>query len=681
MSDDAPVAKKIPSVTTIHGQQRVDDYAWLRNKGTPEVVSYLEAENAYTAKKMAGTEPLQDTLSQEMLGRMKQDDSTPPYLRDGYTYYRRFETGKQYPIRARKKVGDDHELVLVDLNEIAKTEKFVDVRTFEVSDDGNVGAYLVDTQGFRQYTLKTKDLKTNAIGTEAIPRVDDVAFTKDPKILYYITEDQQTKRADKLWRHVIGQDSAKDTLVYEEKDEMFDLSLDRTRDKAFILVTSQSKTATEVRSIDAAKPEVAPVLLAPREKDHEYYVDHHQSTFYIRTNSGGRNFRVVTAPVASPQRKNWKEVIPHRADVMIEGISVFKDFYVVNEREKALPQIAIHELNSNNSYRVPQPEPVFDVMSAENFEYNTKTLRFRYMSLKTPLTYVDFDVKTKARTVIKRTEVPNYDEGQYETQRLEVPARDGTPVPVSLVYKKGLVPDGTHPMYLYAYGSYGIPMGVSFNPDRVSLLDRGFVYAIAHIRGGGDMGKKWHDDGRMMNKMNTFTDFIDVADAMETQKWAKKDAIVASGGSAGGLLMGAVANLRPSRFRIILAYVPFVDVMNTMLDETLPLTVGEFEEWGNPKEKPAYDYMMKYSPYDNVKAQAYPTMLVRTSYNDSQVMYWEPAKWVAKLRATKTDHNPLLFKIAMQPAGHGGQSGRFDRLKDTAFDYAFVLEQLQKHTP
>ena len=674
------MAKKIPVVTTMHGQQRVDDYAWLRNKGAPDVVAYLEEENAYTAKMTEGTSALRDTLYQELLGRVKQDDSTPPYPENGYLYYRRFESGKQYPIRCRKKIGDTKEQVLIDLNEIGKTEKFVDVLKFAISDDASLGAYLIDTAGFRQYTLKTKDLRTNVEGTESIPRVDDVTFTKDPKIIVYITEDQQTKRADKLWRHVLGQDAAKDTLVYEEKDEMFDLSLDRTLDNAFIVVTSQSKTSTEVRVIDAGKPTGAPVVVAPREKDHEYYVDHHQGTFYIRTNSGGRNFRLVTAPVADPSRAKWKEIIAHRPDVMLEDVGVFKDFYLTYEREHALPQIAIHDFASSTSYRIAQPEPVFDAMPVDNHEYNAKTLRFRYTSLKTPLTYVDVDVKTKARTVVKRTEIPTYDENAYESKRIEVTARDGMPIPVSLVYKKGTNPDGSHPLYLYAYGSYGIPSGVSFNADRASLLDRGFVYAIAHIRGGGDMGKKWHDDGRMMNKMNTFTDFIDVADQLGKTGWAKKDAIVAAGGSAGGLLMGAVANMRPDLFRIMLAYVPFVDVMNTMLDETLPLTVSEFEEWGNPKQKTAYDYMMKYSPYDNVKAQAYPTMLVRTSYNDSQVMYWEPAKWVAKLRATKTDSNPLLFKIAMEPAGHGGQSGRFDRLKDTAFDYAFILDQL-KHTP
>ncbi|MDB4944376.1 MAG: Oligopeptidase [Labilithrix sp.] len=670
------MAKKIPTETTIHGRTRVDEYAWLRNKGAPDVVSHLQEENAFTAKMTAGTEGLRTKLYDELLARVKQDDSTPPYSEGDYLYYRRFEAGKQYPIRARKKKGTDKELVLLDLNEIAKTEKFVDVRTFEVSDDGNVGAYLLDTAGFRQYTLKTKDLRSGKTGSESIPRVDDVRFAKDGTTLFYVTEDEQTKRSDKLWRHTLGQDAAKDTLVYQEKDEMFDLRLDRTLDGAFLVATSASKTASEVRVIDAGKPTSAPVLIAPREKDHEYYVDHRQGTFYIRTNSGGRNFRLVTAPVNAPQRASWKEVIPHRPDVMLEDVGLFQDFWVAYERKDALPLLSIHEFATNTTSVVEQPEQVYDVVPTDNHEFAAKTIRFRYQSLKTPVTWIDHDVKTKKRTVVKRTEVPTYDESKYETKRVTIPARDGTPVLVSLVFAKGTTPDGTHPLYLYAYGSYGLTLPLSFSSDRISLIDRGFVYAFAHIRGGGDMGKKWHDQGRMMAKMNTFNDFIDVTEGLQKAGWARKDATVAAGGSAGGLLMGAVANMRPDLYKVILAYVPFVDVINTMLDETLPLTVGEFEEWGNPKEKAAYDTMMAYSPYDNVKRQAYPTMLVRTSYNDSQVMYWEPAKWVARLREAKTDTNTLLFKIAMEPAGHGGQSGRFDRLKDAAFDYAFVLDQL-----
>ncbi len=671
-----PVAKKDPSVTILHGQQRVDEYAWLRKKGAPEVVSYLEAENSYAAAMTKGEEGLRTTLYDEMLGRMKQDDATPPYDDGAFSYYRRFEKGKQYPMYCRKKKGDDHEIVMLDLNEIARTEKFVQIGAWVISDDGYTLVYLIDTSGFRQYTLKTKNLKTNALGSENVPRVVSAELAKDGKTLFYVTEDEQTKRSNKLLRHTLGTDSANDTLVYEEKDEMFDLTLNRTRSKAFIVATSESKTATEVRVIDTSKPASAPLLIAAREKDHEYFVDHRADTFYIRTNSGGRNFRLVTAPVADPQRKQWKELVPHRPDVMLEGISLFQGHLVAYERQDATPQIAIYDFKTRTLERLAQPEPVFNVAPGDNAEFATRALRFRYESLTTPLTYVDYDLQTKARTIVKRTEVPNYDAAAYESKRVMVPARDGTRIPVSLVAKKGAQPDGTHPIYLYAYGSYGLPSSVHFSADRVSLLDRGFVYAIAHVRGGGDMGKKWHDQGRMQNKMNTFTDFIDVTEHLQKTGWAKPRATVVAGGSAGGLLMGAVANMRPELFTVVLAYVPFVDVINTMLDETLPLTVPEFEEWGNPKNKPDFDTMIRYSPYDNVAKQAYPTMLVRTSYNDSQVMYWEPAKWVARLRANKTDTRPLLFKIAMEPAGHGGQSGRYDRLRDTAFDYAFVLDQL-----
>ncbi len=681
-----PVARRDPTVTQIHGLTRTDEYAWLRKKGSPDVVSYLEAENAYTAAVMQPTEGLQKKLYDELLAHVKQDDATPPFKDGAWLYYRRFESGKQYPIHCRKRATDKDatkeagEVVLLDVNELGKGEKFIDVRGLEVSDDGSRLAYLVDTAGFRQYTLRVKDLKTGQLGPEAIPRVDAVAWARDGKTLLYVTEDAQTKRSNKLFRHALlkggGGDGASDPLVFEEKDEMFDLDLQRTRDKALFVVTSQSKTTSEVRLVDAGKPTEAPRVVAPREHGHEYYVDHRKDQLYIRTNSGGRNFRVVTAPAASPGRDHWKEIVPHRADVMIEGVDLFRDFMVLEERKDALPVIAITDLASGKSHDLPAPEPVFEERGDVNVEFDAQKFRVRYESPRTPLTYVDVDMRTDARTVLKVTEVPGFDASRYETKRIAVPARDGVAVPVSLVFKKGTEPDGAHPAYLYAYGSYGVTARTGFSAERLALLDRGFVYAHAHIRGGGDMGKRWHDEGRMMNKLNTFNDFIDVAERLKKDGWAKPDALVIAGGSAGGLLMGAVTNMRPDLFRVVMAYVPFVDVINTMLDESLPLTVSEFEEWGNPKHKDEFDYMMKYSPYDNVRAQAYPTMLVRTSYNDSQVMYWEPAKYVAKLRAQKTDKHPLLFKINMDPAGHGGQSGRFDRLHDTAFDDAFILTQL-----
>jgi oligopeptidase B len=673
-----PVATRSAHTTTIHGQTLVDDYHWLRNKGTPEVEAYLNAENAYTDAMAKPFEPLAASLYDEMLARVQQDDASPPYKEGAFLYYSRVEKGKQYPIHCRKRAGkkDAAEEVLLDLNALGENEKFISIPDRVVSDDGNELAYLVDTAGFRQYTLEVKDLRTGKTGPEAIPRVDAVVFAKDNRTIFYVTEDAQTKRPNKLLRHVLGQDASKDALVYEETDEMFELGVERTLDRRFVTVTSVSKTTSEVRVLDASKPTAAPRLIAPREHDHMYFVDHRGDLFYIRTNSGGRNYRLVTAPVADPRRDNWKEILPHRADVMLEGEMAFDDHMILFEQHDALPTIVVFDYKTATETPLDQAETAYSVFPDENREFSAKTFRYTYESLKTPEMVVEYDLKTKKRKTLKQTKVIGYDPDQYETKRVSVPARDGTPIPVSLVYRKGAQPDGTHPMHLTAYGSYGFPSPTMFSSARVSLLDRGFVFALAHIRGGGDNGKRWHDEGRMMTKMNTFTDFIDVAEEMKKDGWAKKDALVISGASAGGLLMGAVTNMRPDLFRIVLAYVPFVDVISTMLDESLPLTVSEFEEWGNPKHKDEFDYMMKYSPYDNVRAQAYPTMLVRTSYNDSQVMYWEPAKYVAKLRALKTDTNTLLFKVNMQPAGHGGQSGRYDRLRDTAWDYAFVLSQL-----
>jgi oligopeptidase B len=677
--DDAPrppIARKQPKETVIHGRTLVDDYFWLREKGAPAVDAYLTAENAYTDAMTKRTEPLASALYAEMLAHVKEDDTTPPYKDGAWLYAKRFEKGKQYAIHGRRAKPDAKGEVILDLNEIAKGATFVDVESMAVSDDGKKLAYLLDTVGFRQFTLKVKDLATGEHLSEAIPRVDYVAWAKDDRTLFYVTEDARTKRPNKLFRHVVGEDAAKDALVYEEKDEMFDLDLERTRSKAFAVVTSASQTTTEVRLLDTAKPTAPPRLVVPREQDHEYYVDHRGDLLYIRTNSGGRNFRIVTAAVVDPRRAAWKELVPHRDDVMIEEHHLFKDFMVTEEREDALPHLSVLDLKTGKSHRVDQPEPLYDIEPEHNEEFGASALRFRYESLRTPLSWVTVDMKTNARTVLKQTEVPGYDASAYETKRIAAPARDGTRVPVSLVFKKGAAPDGTHPMLLHAYGSYGYTVPLSFSSERLALLDRGFVYAHAHIRGGGDMGKKWHDQGRRRAKMNTFTDFIDVAEHLKKEGWAKKDALVVTGASAGGLLAGAVTNMRPDLFTIVLAYVPFVDVINTELDESLPLTVNEFEEWGNPKTKGDFEYMWQYSPYDNVAKKAYPAMLVRTSYHDSEVMYWEPAKWVAKLRATKTDDRPLLFKVNMDPAGHEGHAGRYDRLRDTAFDYAFVLSQL-----
>ena len=674
----APVARKEPKTDALHGYSRVDDYFWLRKKDTPEVVSYLNEENAYTDAVMKPTQALQEKLYKELLGRIKETDLTVPMKLGEWLYYSRTEQGKQYPIHCRKKGNiEAAEAVILDLNETARTEKFVGLRAFEVSDDGNLLAYSIDTTGFRQFTLHVKDLRTGVVHKERIPRTTSVAFARDNRTLLYVVEDPVSKRAHRLYRHVLGEDPAKDPIVYEEKDEKFDLDVDRSRSKDYLFVTSSSRTTSEVRVIPAAKPTAEPKLIAPREHQHEYYVDHGGDLFYIRTNSGGKNFRLVTTKASEPRRETWKEIVPHRADVMLERADVFADHYVLFEREDALPRIRITDIKTRASHRIEMPEAIYTAFPDQNPEFKSGVFRFSYLSPVTPRSVFDYNVRTHEKKLLKQTEVlGGYDPTRYASSRAHAVARDGTKIPISILHKKGAKPDGKGPMLLSAYGSYGFPSNAGFDSNRFSLVDRGFTYAVAHIRGGGDLGKAWHDQGRMMAKMNTFTDFIDSAEYLIKEGWTTKDRLAILGGSAGGLLMGAVTNMRPDLFKVVLAMVPFVDVVNTMLDESLPLTVTEFEEWGNPKVKGEYDYMMKYSPYENIAAKAYPTILVKTSYNDSQVMYWEPAKYVARLRAKKTDSNPLLFKINMEPAGHGGQSGRYDRLRETAFDYAFLLTQL-----
>ena len=670
-----PVARKEQHVTPINGDALRDDYFWLRNKGTPEVESYLRAEAAYADALMKPTVELQKKLYGEMLSRIQEDDSTAPVRIGSHWYYQRTEKGKQYPILCRKPAPDAAEQVILDLNALAAGKKFLGLGGWEVSDDGNRLAYTTDETGFRQYDLYVRDLRSGADGPEKIARVDSAAWSRDGKALFYVVEDEQEKRPYQLWRHAVGS-SGKDDLVYEEKDHAFNLEVERSRSKDFIFVTSASHTTSEVRFFGASDPNAALVLLQPRQPGHEYYVDARGGTLYIRTNSGGRNFRLVTAPVWAPRKENWTEVLPHREDVMLEDVEVFRDFVALHEREGGLPQITFLDPASAARRRVRFPEADYEVSPDKNPEYDQKTFRVIYQSPVTPRSWLDVDASSLSQELVKRQPVPNYDPSRYEVERIWAPAADGAKVPIAVLHKKGVARDGKSPLLLYAYGSYGYAIPDTFNSNVFSLVDRGVTYAVAHIRGGGELGKKWHDQGRMMNKMNTFTDFISSAEHLVAQGYTSKDRLAIIGGSAGGLLMGAVTNLRPDLFHAVVTYVPFVDVINTMLDESLPLTVGEFEEWGNPKKPDEYRYMKQYSPYDNVAAKAYPTMLVRSSYNDSQVMYWEPAKYVAKLRSLKTDSNPLLFKINMDPAGHGGASGRYDRLKDVAYDYAFVVREL-----
>lgn len=673
-----PVARKEPKVERIHGYERVDEYHWLRDKGSPDVLAHLAAENAYMTAMMKPTEPLQKALYDEMLARIKETDLSVPYRKGEWLYYTRTEQGKQYPIHCRKRGSPDApEVVILDLNELAKTSTFVGIGPMQVSDDGNLLAYGLDTTGFRQFVLHIKDLRTGELGPERIERVRSVAFASDGRTLHYTVEDPVSKRPYRLHRHTIGADAAADPLVYEEKDARFNLWVSRSRSKKYVLLTIYSATTSEERFVRADRPADALTVIAPREQDHEYYADHRGDRFYIRTNSGGRNFRLVSAPVSSPGRASWKELLPHRDDVMLEGLDAFEGHLVLHERERGLSHLRIFDEKKKLSERIPLPEPVHALAPEPNPEYKQTTFRFNYQSFVTPPTVYDYDLKKQALVLQKRTEVlGGYDPSRYETRRIEATAQDGTKIPISMVHRRGTATDGKSPMLLYGYGAYGAPLQATFNSNRFSLVDRGVIYAVAHVRGGGEMGKKWHDAGRMMSKMSTFTDFIACAEHLIAAGWTSKDRLVIQGASAGGLLMGAVTNMRPDLWKAVVAGVPFVDVMNTMLDESVPLTVAEFEEWGNPKVKEHYDYMMRYSPYDNVAARDYPAMLVQTSYNDSQVMYWEPAKWVARLRAMKTDQNPLIFRILMDPAGHGGKSGRYDKLREVAFEYAFILDQL-----
>ena len=677
-----PVAPQKPHVSLWHGEKVNDPWFWLREKNSPEVVAYLNAENAYTEVMTADLKPFSEALYKEMLGRIKQTDLSVPVRRGAYFYYSRTEEGKQYPIQCRRKAaknGSDDpkaaEEVLLDQNELAKGLKFLSLGGMAVSDDDRTLLFSTDDTGFRQYRLFTKDLATGKVSGPLAERVTGFTWAADAKHVFFVTEDDVTKRSNQLWR--LDLKAGKPVLVFEEKDELFEVRIDRTRDRKYLQVELQSTDTWEARYLAAAKPLGAFKVLLPRQKGHKYDFDHREGTFYIRTNRDAKNFRLVTAPAATPDPSHWKPFVAHRPDALIQGVDLFRDFLVVVQQREGLTQFRIQDLKSGTWRDVAFPESIYAAFPAGTPEYTSKTYRFNYQSMVTPQSIYDCDLASGKQTLLKETEVlGGYDKAQYTTERLWATARDGVKVPVSLVYRKGVKRDGTAPLFLYAYGSYGYGTPPAFSSPRLSLLDRGMVYAIAHIRGGNELGEAWHDDGMLLTKMNTFTDFIDAAEFLVREKWTAKDRLVIEGGSAGGLLMGAVTNLRPDLFKAVHSAVPFVDVMNTMLDASLPLTVGEYLEWGNPNEKPAFDAMRAYSPYDNLVKKAYPAILVTSSFNDSQVMYWEPAKYVAKLRTLKTDANPLLLKMKMEPAGHGGASGRYDALKDKAFETAWMLQQV-----
>ena len=701
-----PIARKSPHPTHLHGHTLQDDYFWLREKTAPEVIEYLNAENDYTTAITAPLKPLEEKLYNEMLSHIKETDVSVAYRSGSFFYYMRTTEGCQYPTHCRRAATnpapdspyDDSqpEQIILDVNKLAEGQPYMSLGAMAVSPNGKLLAYTTDNTGFRQYTLHIRDLtsgrhlvdipstSTEQELVEVAHRVGSLAWAADSRTIFYTVEDEATKRHNELFRHTIGVEGephGEHTLIFTEEDERYNIGVGRTRDGEYIILEAASHITSECRILAAREPMADFRLLAPRVENEEYFIDHRNGHFYIRTNDKGRNFRLVLAPDATPDRENWVELLPHRDDVSLEDFDVFSSFISVNETHTGLPKLRIFPLAGDapkleNAQDIHFPEPTYSASAYVNREFVTNKFRYHYQSLVTPASVYEYDVATSKSTLLKQQEVPGgFDRDLYASERVFATAPDGVNIPVSLVYRRDQRKSGKNPLYVYGYGSYGYALPVGFNPNRLSLLDRGLVLAYAHIRGGGDLGDPWHDAGKMMTKMTTFTDFIAVTEHLVNEGYGEKGRVAIEGGSAGGLLMGAVVNLRPDLFRVVLSHVPFVDVMNTMLDATLPLTVPEYEEWGNPNENAAFEYMLSYSPYDNLKSGAYPAMLVKTSLNDSQVMYWEPAKYVAKLRTLKQNETPLLLHINMD-AGHGGASGRYDYLKEIALDYAFTLTQL-----
>jgi oligopeptidase B len=666
-----PIANKHPHVSMVHGKTLNDDYYWLREKESPEVRAYLDAENAYTRAMMKPSEALQKALYREMLGRIKETDTEVPYRDGDYFYYSRTRKGRQYRTYCRKRDSlSAKEEILLDLNVLAKDKAFLSLGALDVSRNGKMLAYSLDYSGFREYTLRFRNLDSGSDFPVAIEKARSVAWANDNRTVFYVTEDD-AKRAYRVWRRVIGQPD--ETLVYEETDARFSVSVSDSRSRGYIFVTSHSATTTEVRYLDADAPLSELTLFQERRQDHEYYVDHGGDRFYVVTNDTGRNFRLAFASLQATGESNWRELIAHRNEVMLDGVDVFSRHLVLHERKDGFPRLCVRGIADENVHSINLPEPASSVYGGVNAEFDTAIFRLHYESYVTPESVYDYDFESRSLTLLKQREVRGkYNSKDYRVEVHHAVAKDGEKVPISLVYRKDMRAGRAQPMLLTGYGAYGYAHDVHFSSTRLSLLDRGVIYAVAHVRGGGEMGTRWHDQGRMLNKRNTFTDFIACAEYLVEARYTDSSQLVIEGGSAGGLLVGAVATMRPELFRAVMADVPFVDVINTMLDDSLPLTTGEYEEWGDPRESAAFEYMLSYSPYDNLQAGDYPAMLVETSLNDSQVMYWEPAKFLARLRALKTDHNPLLLRINME-AGHGGASGRYEFLKEIAFSYAFLL--------
>jgi oligopeptidase B len=666
--------KQPKELVSASGDKRTDEYYWLNERNNPAVTAYLEAENHYADSILAPVAELREELFAEMKARIKEDDSTVPYLKNGYWYYTRFEAGKEYPILSRKKgTLDAAEEVMIDVNELAKGHEFCQIGAATVSPDNKILAYAVDYSGRYLFEVFFKDLTTGKNLPDHFKIGGSVVWANDSKTVLYDTKDAVTLRNDKIWRHTLGTPVKKDVLMHHEKDETEYAYLNKTKSEQYFLINIAYTQTVEVLYLSADQPTGTFKAIKPREKDFFYEVDHWQDQFLIRTNKEAKNFRLMTTSVSQPSVENWKDVLPPRADVYLDGIEVFKDYLTAVERKGGLKQMRIIRWSDRSEHYIDTGEPTYTTNFDANPEFDTKVLRYGFSSLKTPYSVIDYNMETRQKTVLKVQPVlGGYNPDDYQTEFVWVTAKDGTKVPLSLIYKKGVAKNGAAPCLLYGYGSYGSPYDPGFNRDMISMVNRGFVYAIAHIRGGMEMGYSWYEDGKMLKKMNTFTDFIDCADYLVQQKYTSADRLFATGRSAGGLLMGAVTNMRPDLFKGIITGVPFVDVLTTMSDPSIPLTTGEYTEWGNPAVKEQYDYMKTYSPYDNLQKKNYPNMLVLTSLNDSQVQYFEPAKYVARMRDLKTDNNVLLFKTNMS-GSHGGSSGRFERLKERAMEYAWMM--------
>ncbi|UCF79428.1 MAG: S9 family peptidase [Candidatus Eiseniibacteriota bacterium] len=671
-----PEAPVEPVQLEKHGDVRVDDYYWLNKREDPAVMDYLVAENEYTDAMTAHTNGLQEILFEEIKGRIKQTDISVPYKMDDYFYYTRFEEGKEYTVYCRKKGSlEGVEEIMLDVNKMAEGHEFFSVDEWTVSHGQDLLAYSVDTVGRRKYTIYFKNLTTGETLEDVIPDVTgNMAWANDNKTLFYSKQDPTTLRPYLIYRHVLGMPVEEDELIYEETDDTFYSYVFKTRSKRYVMIASHQTLRSEYRYLNADEPGGKFKVFLPREGEHEYQLDHYGGDFYIRTNLDAKNFRLMKTPVNKTGKENWQEVIPHRAYVLLEGFEIFKDHLLLEERKDGLIQMRIRPWSGEGEHYLDFGEPAYFAYARDNYDFDTPVVRYVYTSLTTPRSVFDYNMVTREKTLLKQEEVlGDFDSGNYQTERLWATAKDGVKVPISLVYRKGMKKEGSSPLLLYGYGSYGYSMDATFGSYRLSLLDRGFIYAIAHIRGGEELGRQWYEDGKLLKKKNTFTDFIACAEYLVQEKYTSPEKLFGMGESAGGLLVGAVFNMRPDLFKGIVAGVPFVDVLTTMLDESIPLTTGEYDEWGNPNEKQYYDYMLSYSPYDNVEAKEYPHLLVLTSLHDSQVQYWEPAKWVAKLRAMKTDHNLLLLRTKME-AGHGGVSGRYKRYREAAFIYAFLLD-------